>query len=331
MVFGNMGADSGTGVLFTRNPATGEDVLYGEFLQDAQGEDVVAGIRTPQPIAQLKALNPAVYDELYATVKSLEAGMGDMQDVEFTIMRGTLYILQTRDGKRTGAAAIKIASDMVAAGTASKETAVAKMVNCAHIDQLLHPQIKAKSADYKSLILGKGIPASPGAAVGRIVFTAEDAEAWRERGEAVILVRSETSAEDVAGMHAAEGILTTHGGMTSHAAVVARGWGKPCVCGCGDVAMSAHGKTLTSKLTGEVFHEGDWLSLNASTGEVVKGKLELTPPDVSPLFLQFLRWAAELAPITVHANADSPAEVEQAVSFGAAGIGLCRTEHMFCE
>ena len=328
MVFGNMGETSGTGVCFTRNPSTGENRLYGEFLQNAQGEDVVAGIRTPEPIDQMEARFPEAYRQLVETAERLEKHYHDMQDIEFTVQMGALYILQTRSGKRTGAAAVKIAVEMVNDGLAEKEHAVGKMVEPRHVDQLLHPRF-ADESSYKSHVIGKGLPASPGAAVGRAVFTAEEAEAWKARGEQVILVRVETSPEDIGGMDAAEGILTARGGMTSHAAVVARGWGKPCVAGCGDLAISAGAREFTN---GRVtIREGDWLSLNGSTGEVIQGAQPLVDPEMTDDFATLLSWADALRTLKVRTNADTPADATKAIAFGAEGIGLCRTEHMFFE
>ncbi len=328
MVFGNLGQTSGTGVLFTRNTATGDKELYGEYLVDAQGEDVVAGIRTPNPISHLEKDMPDVHRQLEETVQRLEKYAGDVQDVEFTIQEGKLFMLQTRSGKRTGAAAVKIAGALVDEGIATKEDALTKLVGPEHIDHMLHPHFADEAAYRKAnLVIAKGLPASPGAAVGRIVFTANEAEEWKKRGEKVILVRTETSAEDVGGMHAAMGILTTRGGMTSHAAVVARGWGKPCVAGCGELTASEKTKTLTK--SGVEFHEGDWLSLNGATGEVIRGKLELKDAEITPEMARVLSWADEVRRLGVHANADTPNDARVARSFGAAGIGLCRTEHMF--
>ncbi len=326
MVYGNMGATSGTGVCFTRNPATGEDTLYGEFLQNAQGEDVVAGIRTPRAIQELEDVMPSIYAQLQDIRHTLEDHYGDMQDLEFTVQEGTLYLLQTRDGKRTGTAAVKIAVDMVEDGLIDRAKAVGDLVEPNHLDQLLHPRFEDRDS-YQDDVLGEGLPASPGAAVGRVVFTADDAEAWRERGEDVILVRIETSPEDVGGMDAAEGILTSRGGMTSHAAVVARGWGKPCVAGCGDIVVNYEQKTFTN---GDVtVEEGDWLSINGSTGEVIQGKQPLVDPEMSDEFATFMAWADDLRTMGVRTNADTPENTQQAADFGAEGIGLCRTEHMF--
>ncbi|MFO7314825.1 pyruvate, phosphate dikinase [Rhodothermus marinus] len=328
MVFGNMGEHSGTGVCFTRNPATGEKELYGEFLINAQGEDVVAGIRTPKSISELKQIMPEVYEELLRLAELLERHYKNMQDIEFTVQEGKLFILQTRNGKRTGVAAVKIAVDMVDEGLVDKKTAVRDLVEPAHLDQLLHPRFKDETA-YKDRVIGRGLPASPGAAVGQVVFTAEDAEAWKAQGKRVILVRVETSPEDVGGMHAAEGILTSRGGMTSHAAVVARGWGKPCVAGCGDIVIDY--KTKTFRAGDVVVKEGDWISINGSTGEVILGKEELVEPSLSGDFARFMEWVDEFRTLGVRTNADTPQDARKAVEFGAEGIGLCRTEHMFFE
>jgi len=326
MVYGNMGETSGTGVCFTRNPATGENTLYGEFLQNAQGEDVVAGLRTPRDIQELEDVMPAIYTQLQEIRHTLEEHYGDMQDLEFTVQEGTLYILQTRDGKRTGPAALRIAVDMVEDGLVDRAHAVRELVEPRHLDQLLHPRF-APDANYEDAVLGEGLPASPGAAVGRVVFTADDAEAWREDGEDVILVRIETSPEDVGGMDAAEGILTSRGGMTSHAAVVARGWGKPCVAGCNDIIVNYQRKTFTN---GEVtVKEGDWISINGSTGEVVLGQQPLVDPELSGEFATFMTWVDAFRTMGVRTNADTPEDAQKALDFGAEGIGLCRTEHMF--
>jgi len=326
MVYGNRGDNSGTGVAFTRDPGTGENKLYGEFLLNAQGEDVVAGIRTPHDIEELNRLMPSIYDELQEIRHRLEEHYGDMQDLEFTVEEGTLYILQTRDGKRTGPAAIQIATDMVDDGLVSKAHAVENLVDPGHLEQLLHPQF-ATDVDYADDVMGEGLPASPGAAVGRVVFTAEDAEKWKKAGEDVILVRIETSPEDVGGMDAAEGILTSRGGMTSHAAVVARGWGKPCVAGCDDIVVNYDRKSFTN---GEVtVKEGDWISINGSTGEVVVGKQPLVDPELSGEFARFMSWVDSFRTMGVRTNADTGPDAEQALTFGAEGIGLCRTEHMF--
>ena len=328
MVFGNMGPNSGTGVCFTRNPSTGENKLYGEFLVNAQGEDVVAGIRTPEDIDQMAVEFPQAYKELLQVTRQLEQHYKNMQDIEFTVQEQRLFILQTRNGKRTGTSAVKIAVDMVREGLVDKETAVRDLVEPTHLDQLLHPHFKDEKA-YKDKVIGKGLPASPGAAVGQVVFTADEAEEWRKEGKNVVLVRIETSPEDVGGMNAAEGILTSRGGMTSHAAVVARGWGKPCVAGCGDIVINYRNKTLTN---GEVtVKEGDWISINGSTGEVILGKQELEMPALSGDFATFMDWVDEFRTMGVRTNADTPHDAKVAREFGAEGIGLCRTEHMFFE
>lgn len=323
MVFGNMGETSGTGVAFTRDPATGENVFYGEYLMNAQGEDVVAGIRTPVPISQLKADMPEIYAQLESIYKKLEQHYKDMQDIEFTIQEGRLFMLQTRTGKRTGPAAVRMAVEMVEEGLIDEKTAVMRVQPSA-LDQLLHPMIDPKA---KVEVLAKGLPASPGAAVGRVVFTAEAAEEWAARGEQVILVRTETSPEDIGGMHAAQGILTARGGMTSHAAVVARGMGKCCVAGCGAVIINEHQRTMT--ISGAQFAEGDWITLNGSTGEVIKGKAPLVQPSLTGNFGQLMEMADSIRTMKVRTNADTPVDARQARQFGAEGIGLCRTEHMF--
>ena len=328
MVFGNMGETSGTGVCFTRNPATGENKLYGEFLVNAQGEDVVAGIRTPEPISRMEQKLPAAYEELVGLTGRLERHYENMQDIEFTVEEGQLFILQTRNGKRTGNAALRIAVEMVEAGLTEQEKAVRDLVEPGHLDQLLHKRFKDEES-YQGDVLGQGLPASPGAAVGQVVFTADEAEAWRDDGKPVILVRIETSPEDVGGMDAAEGILTSRGGMTSHAAVVARGWGKPCVAGCGDIVINYKNKTFTN---GRVtIREGDWISINGSTGEVIQGQQDLVDPEFSGDFETFMSWVDAYRTLGVRTNADAPADAEKAIEFGAEGIGLCRTEHMFFE
>ena len=328
MVYGNMGEGSGTGVLFTRNPSTGENKLYGEFLINAQGEDVVAGIRTPQDIAQMENEFPEAYRELVDVTQKLEKHYKNVQDIEFTVQHGKLFILQTRNGKRTGAAAIKIAVDMVNDGLVEKANAVADLVEPGHIDQLLHPRFENVEG-YKDKVIAKGLPASPGAAVGQVVFSASDAEKARDEGKKVILVRIETSPEDVGGMDAAQGILTSRGGMTSHAAVVARGWGKPCVAGCGEIVINYNHKTFTN---GHVdVKEGDWISINGSSGEVILGEENLVPPGLSGDFATFMAWVDEYREMGVRTNADAPADAVKAIEFGAEGIGLCRTEHMFFE
>ncbi|XP_010912087.1 pyruvate, phosphate dikinase 2 [Elaeis guineensis] len=325
MVFGNMGNTSGTGVLFTRNPSTGEKKLYGEFLINAQGEDVVAGIRTPQDLDVMKQCMPEAYKELVENCIILERHYKEMMDIEFTVQENRLWMLQCRTGKRTGKGAVKIAVDMVKEGLVDTHSAI-KMVEPGHLDQLLHPQFEDPSA-YKDKVIATGLPASPGAAVGQVVFTADDAEAWHAQGKTVILVRMETSPEDVGGMHAAVGILTARGGMTSHAAVVARGWGKCCVSGCSDIRVNDADKVLF--VEDKVIHEGDWLSLNGSTGEVIMGKQPLSPPALSGDLETFMAWVDEIRQLKVMANADTPADALTARNNGAEGIGLCRTEHMF--
>ncbi|MEX0822890.1 MAG: putative PEP-binding protein, partial [Balneolaceae bacterium] len=326
MVFGNMGDDSATGVCFTRNPSTGENKLYGEFLINAQGEDVVAGIRTPKDISELNDLMPKDYKELKRWGRELEKHYGNMQDIEFTIQKGELFILQTRNGKRTGHAAIKIATDMVSEGLIDHKTAVKNHVEPIHLDQLLHPQIDEDSVEPDS-VLGTGLPASPGAAVGKVVFFSEDAEEAAAKDEPVILVRIETSPEDVGGMSAAEGILTSRGGMTSHAAVVARGWGKPCVAGCGDIIIDYENRSFTNGKT--TVHEGDWISIDGAHGTVIKGQKEVVKPELDDNYRTFMSWVDEFRDMEVRTNADSPEDSSRALEFGAEGIGLCRTEHMF--
>jgi len=322
MVFGNMGEDSATGVAFTRDPATGEKRFFGEYLINAQGEDVVAGIRTPHPIEDLKKSMPVIYSQLESIYKKLEVHFKDMQDIEFTIQDGKLYMLQTRTGKRTAKAAINIAVDMVKEGLIDKKTAVLR-IKPEQLDQLLHPMIDPASPVE---VIAKGLPASPGAAVGKIVFTAERAE---ELGasENLILVRAETSPEDIGGMNAASGILTARGGMTSHAAVVARGMGKCCVAGCGGISIDAVNKTMT--IDDLVLKECDYITLNGSTGEVIKGEARLIDAEVTGNFEKILSWADEVRGLGVRTNADTPHDAELALGFGAEGIGLCRTEHMF--
>jgi pyruvate, orthophosphate dikinase len=326
MVYGNMGDRSATGVCFTRNPSTGEPHLYGEFLMDAQGEDVVAGIRTPQHIDELEIVMPVAFKELLRLAGVLESHYMNMQDIEFTIQEDVLFILQTRNGKRTGQAAIHIAVDMVSEGVVTPEIAVRDMVEPQHLDQLLHKQF-ADQGSIEADRIGVGLPASPGAAVGTIVFDADHAESAAERGEKVILVRVETSPEDVGGMAAAQGILTSRGGMTSHAAVVARGWGKPCVAGCGDIIINYKNKSMTN---GRVtVREGDWISIDGTTGLVVKGQKELTDPKFDDKYFHFMKWVDAIRNMKVRANADTPEDARKAREFGAEGIGLARTEHMF--
>lgn len=335
MVFGNMGDDCATGVAFTRDPATGEKIFFGEYLVNAQGEDVVAGIRTPQPINEttktdpshvtLKEVMPEAYKQLEEIKDKLEAHYKDMQDIEFTIQNSRLWMLQTRVGKRTAAAAVKIAVDMVEEGLIDKETAVMR-VEPEQLDQLLHPTFDPKA---EKKVIAKGLPASPGAATGRIVFHAEDAEEWAAKGEDVILVRIETSPEDIGGMNVAQGILTARGGMTSHAAVVARGMGKCCVAGCGALEIDYKSKTMT--VDSKVYKEGEWISLDGSKGEVIEGKVPTVEPQLSGNFGKLMSWADEIRKLNVRTNADTPHDSEVARNFGAEGIGLCRTEHMFFE
>lgn len=325
MVFGNMGDTSGTGVCFTRNPSTGENKFYGEFLVNAQGEDVVAGIRTPLPLDGLSKTWPEIYKQLVALRTRLEKHYKDMQDIEFTIQEGKLYILQTRNGKRTAPAAVRIAVELVKEGFISQEEALMR-VEPKSLDQLLHPTFDPKE---KKEVITKGLPASPGAATGRIVFNAEDAEAWVAKGEEVMLVRIETSPEDIGGMNVAEGILTTRGGMTSHAAVVARGMGTACVAGAGDVKIDYKAKTM--KVGSKTFKEGDWISLDGSLGEVYSGKLKTQEAELSGDFGKLMVWADKIRTMKVRTNADTPNDSKVAVKFGAEGIGLCRTEHMFFE
>jgi pyruvate,orthophosphate dikinase len=326
MVFGNMGDDCGTGVAFTRDPATGEKRLYGEFLMNAQGEDVVAGIRTPQPITSLEDTMPDVYHQFVNIANTLEDHYSDMQDMEFTIEGGKLFMLQTRNGKRTAPAALKIAVDLVKEGKLTKEQAILK-VEPNQLDSLLHPQFDA-AALKSAKPVAKGLPASPGAASGAIYFTAEDAVAAKERGEKVVLVREETSPEDIEGMHASEGILTARGGRTSHAAVVARGMGTCCVAGCGEVSIDEETKTMTLP-DGRVLHEGDPLSLDGSTGNVYAENIKTVEASITGDFETVMNWADEIRQLQVRTNADTPADAEQAMKFGAQGVGLCRTEHMF--
>ncbi|MDP7653933.1 MAG: pyruvate, phosphate dikinase, partial [Candidatus Marinimicrobia bacterium] len=341
MVFGNTGESSATGVAFTRNPATGENVFYGEWLSNAQGEDVVAGIRTPNPInvagkndkiQQLPSLEesmPTLYNQLDDIQKRLEAHYLDMQDIEFTIEDGKLWMLQTRVGKRNGAAAIKIAVDMLAEDTISKEETIMR-VKPDHLDELLHPMVDAL-VEADTEILAHGLPAGPGGAFGQIVFTADDAESWAEKGKPVVLVRNETSPEDVHGMHAAAAILTAKGGMTSHAALVARGWGKCCIVGCNALNINSHDRTLT--VNNETLKEGDWITLNGTKGNVYIGEIPLVPAD--PLnnesFRRLMELTDEVRTLGIRTNAERPEDAEQARTFGAEGIGLCRTEHMFFD
>ena len=327
MAFGNMGDDCGTGVAFTRNPATGEKKLMGEFLTNAQGEDVVAGVRTPMPIDQMAEKFPEAFAQFESVCKTLEDHYRDMQDMEFTVEHGKLYMLQTRNGKRTARAALKIACDLVDEGMISEQQAVA-MIDPRNLDTLLHPQFDAEALK-KARPAGKALPASPGAACGKIVFTAEDAKAWAARGEKVVLVRLETSPEDIEGMKAAQGILTVRGGMTSHAAVVARGMGTCCVSGCSAIAMDEENKKFT--LAGKTYHEGDWLSLDGSTGNIYDGAMPTVDATIGGEFGRIMAWADKYRRLKVRTNADTPHDAAKARSLGAQGIGLCRTEHMFFE
>ena len=327
MAFGNMGETSGTGVAFTRDPATGEKHLMGEFLMNAQGEDVVAGVRTPQKIDQLKDVMPEAYEQFIGICGKLEDHYRDMQDMEFTIEDRKLYMLQTRNGKRTAKAALKIACDLVDEGMISEEKAV-KMIDPRNLDTLLHPQFDA-DALKKTEPIGKALAASPGAACGKAVFTADDAKAWHEGGEKVVLVRLETSPEDIEGMKAAQGILTVRGGMTSHAAVVARGMGTCCVSGCSEIVMDEENKKFT--LAGKEYHEGDWISLDGSTGKIYDGIIPTVDASIIGEFGRIMAWADKYRRLKVRTNADTPADAKKARELGAEGIGLCRTEHMFFE
>ena len=327
MAFGNMGDDCGTGVAFTRDPATGEKKLMGEFLTNAQGEDVVAGVRTPMPIAQMAETFPEAFAQFQTVCKTLEDHYRDMQDMEFTVENKKLYMLQTRNGKRTAQAALKIACDLVDEGMRTEEEAVA-MIDPRNLDTLLHPQFDAAALKAATPI-GKGLGASPGAACGKIVFTAEDAENWNAKGEKVVLVRLETSPEDITGMKASQGILTVRGGMTSHAAVVARGMGTCCVSGCGDIAMDEANKKFT--LAGKEFHEGDYISIDGSTGNIYDGVIPTVDATIAGEFGRIMAWADKYRTLKVRTNADTPADAKKARELGAEGIGLCRTEHMFFE
>ena len=327
MVFGNLNNNSGTGVAFTRDPATGENKLMGEFLINAQGEDVVAGVRTPMPIAQMEKEFPEAYADFIKVCDILENHYHDMQDMEFTVENKKLYMLQCRNGKRTAQAALKIACDLVDEGHKSEAEAVA-MIDPRNLDTLLHPQFDA-AALKKATPMGKGLGASPGAACGKVVFTAEDAEIWNEKGEKVILVRLETSPEDITGMKAAQGILTVRGGMTSHAAVVARGMGTCCVSGCGDINMDEENKKFT--LAGKEFHEGDYISIDGSTGNIYDGVIPTVDAKIAGTFGRIMGWADKYRKLKVRTNADTPADAKKARELGAEGIGLCRTEHMFFE
>ncbi len=328
MVFGNMGETSGTGVAFTRDPSTGQNKFYGEYLMNAQGEDVVAGTRTPHPISSLAKVDRKAYKQLVEIRQTLEQHYRDMQDIEFTIERGELYMLQTRGGKRTTAAAVKIAADMTREGLI-RETEAVMRIEPKSLDQLLHPMFDP-DAEATADQIGKGLPASPGAATGKIAFDAITAEEWGELGEPVILCRIETSPEDIGGMSAAKGILTSRGGMTSHAAVVARGMGRCCVAGCGDLTIDYKARTMTTA-DGRVLHEGDWLSLNGTSGIVYAGQVGTVDPKLTGPFGQIMQWADKYRTLGVRTNADSPHDAAVAVRFGAEGIGLCRTEHMFFE
>ena len=341
MVFGNMGDNCATGVAFTRNPATGENVFFGEWLPNAQGEDVVAGLRTPNPLNNLNEGSdaqklpsledsmPTIYAELDSIQKRLETHYNDMQDIEFTIQNGRLWMLQTRTGKRNGQAAVRMAVEMLEEGTIDEKTALMR-VKPEQLDEIMHPMLD-EQAEKKSELLAKGLPAGPGGASGQIVFTADEAEVWHKNGKRVILVRNETSPEDVHGMFASEAILTAHGGMTSHAALVARGWGKCCVVGCADIRISVVDKTLSAN--GTTLMEGDWLTLNGSSGNIYKGKIRLKPVDLESniYFQKLMQLTDRHRKMGVRTNADSPADAKQAREFGAEGIGLCRTEHMFFD
>ncbi len=327
MAFGNMGDDCGTGVAFTRDPATGEKKLMGEFLTNAQGEDVVAGVRTPMPIAQMAEKFPAAFAQFQQVCKTLEDHYRDMQDMEFTVEHGKLFMLQTRNGKRTAPAALKIACDLVDEGMIDEKKAV-MMIDPRNLDTLLHPQFDAKALKAATP-MGKGLGASPGAACGKVVFSAADAEEWKERGEKVVLVRLETSPEDITGMKASQGILTVRGGMTSHAAVVARGMGKCCVSGCGDIVMDEENKKFT--LAGKTFHEGDCISIDGSTGNIYDGIIPTVDASISGEFGRIMAWADKYRRLKVRTNADTPTDAKKARELGAQGIGLCRTEHMFFE
>ena len=327
MAFGNMGDDCGTGVAFTRDPATGEKKLMGEFLVNAQGEDVVAGVRTPMPIAEMADKFPEAFDQFKKVCETLEKHYRDMQDMEFTVENKKLYMLQTRNGKRTAQAALKIACDLVDEGMRNEKEAVA-MIDPRNLDTLLHPQFDAKALKAATP-MGKGLGASPGAACGKIVFTAEDAEEWAAKGEKVVLVRLETSPEDITGMKVSQGILTVRGGMTSHAAVVARGMGTCCVSGCGDIAMDEANKKFT--LAGKEFHEGDYISIDGSTGNIYDGQIATVDATIAGEFGRIMAWADKYRKLKVRTNADTPSDAKKARELGAEGIGLCRTEHMFFE
>ena len=327
MVFGNAGDDCATGVCFSRDPATGENVYYGEYLVNAQGEDVVAGVRTPMPIAQMEQEFPEAYAEFIQVCETLENHYHDMQDMEFTVENKKLYMLQCRNGKRTAQAALQIACDLVDEGHKTEEEAVA-MIDPRNLDTLLHPQFDA-AALKAATPMGKGLGASPGAACGKVVFTADDAEAWAARGEKVVLVRLETSPEDITGMKSAQGILTVRGGMTSHAAVVARGMGTCCVSGCGDIIMDEENKQFT--LAGKTFKEGDFISIDGTTGNIYDGVIKTVDASIAGTFGRVMAWADKYRTLKVRTNADTPADAKKARELGAEGIGLCRTEHMFFD
>ena len=341
MVFGNMGESSATGVAFTRNPASGENIFFGEWLSNAQGEDVVAGLRTPNPLNEdtktsetqnlpsLESSMPELYAQLAEIRNNLEVHYSDMQDIEFTIQDGRLWMLQTRTGKRTGTSAIKMAVDMCNQGMIDKKTAIMRVLP-EQLDELLHPMLDTES-EKQATFLAKGLPAGPGGATGRIVFTADDAETWHKNGEQVILIREETSPEDVHGMHAAEAILTAKGGMTSHAALVARGWGKCCIVGCSAIHINTETKEVSVGDT--VLKEGDWVTMNGTRGNLYQGKVNLIPsnPDTHPEYKILMEWADEFRTLKIRTNAESPSDAAQAIRFGAEGIGLCRTEHMFFD
>ena len=327
MVFGNKGEQSGTGVAFSRNPSTGENKIFAEYLMNAQGEDVVAGIRTPEPIETLEKRNPAIYKEFMDIVEKLEKHYKDMQDMEFTIEEGKLYFLQTRNGKRTAQAALKIAVDLVEEKLINKEEAISK-VEPKQLDTLLHPTFDPQVIKNSTPIT-KGLPASPGAATGKIAFTAQEAKERAANGEQVVLVRLETSPEDIEGMVAAQGVLTVRGGMTSHAAVVARGMGTCCVAGCWDIKIDEEAKTL--EVNGKTYTANDYISIDGSTGNVYGEQIKTVAPEISGYFETFMTWADEIRKLRVRTNADTPKDAEQAIKFGAEGIGLCRTEHMFFE
>ena len=327
MVFGNMGDTSGTGVAFTRNPSTGAKGIFGEYLINAQGEDVVAGIRTPQPITCLEQELPECYAEFLKIANRLEQHYRDMQDMEFTIENGRLFFLQTRNGKRTAPAALQIACDLVDEGMITPQEAVSR-IEAKSLDQLLHPTFDP-DALKNGTVIGQALPASPGAAAGKVYFTAEEAKEAHERGERVVLVRLETSPEDIEGMHAAEGILTVRGGMTSHAAVVARGMGTACISGCGDIVINEAAKFFT--LGGKTYHEGDYISLDGSTGKIYDGDIRTQEASISGNFGRIMDWADSFRTLKVRTNADTPADAANAIRLGAEGIGLCRTEHMFFE